>query len=698
MQVSGRLEERSVGNCGVMCMLWVLVRVCRYLVYALFILLSILSLNTLLEGRYSKLVEFSELISSVTIPSVEDIYYFSRESRESVREAFNYLSGGGVRPKKDGDGNVNGNGLVKLIEIILAQPRLQEHLDGGSVSILELLCHQSFSLQEGILGMYYREREGATGLAFARYFGELERRKSPGLVDGLSRGGVLEMLGFERPYDLYIRSQSGGYASVFKASAWSESRLRVSRRAIVSTGYGNEEIRPFCQHDGSWTCSKYEMLVLKLLLEYYRGSGNTFVSFFLWHYKSKIVDQHLVDNIPFFSKVQVEIVNSLFPGLFGAFQKLTRSVYGRIDDFERLRRPHLSGNDKYHLEKVTEEDVNWVISLALSHSIQDKDGNIAFVPYFSIIPHSSTIQDDCQRSQTLFHYPGESSFDWRFSREGAGRHCGPASSSGPEEEYTRVHSFYGRLNSIKSVVQYGKLLEEDNEYTTVWFLRRDERAPGGFRLLHGTSTILLSVDSPSYRDHLPDWFQSLTASHHSGSKIRVRPATQFVHYIPGSGRISIPQDPRETMQQYIDCTELTFHGGAGLGLGTIQLGKSFPVGGIRASAYVCLREALLRGLQSRGGVSREAVEEILLRKMHRSCKTRVEQLEGVKSLLMSQLGQGFAGDFTEKGLSRLSAKVKQHLRIHIKLLYATLEELQAMNKCMSYFGGLVRLIPRATSV
>ncbi|KAJ1607212.1 putative transmembrane domain-containing protein [Cryptosporidium canis] len=697
MQVSGRLEERSVSYCGVMCMLGLFVRVCRYLVFALFILLSILSLNTLLEGRYSKLVEFSELISSVTIPSVEDIYYFSRESRESVREAFNYLSGGGAvgeREERSARPERVGVGLVKLVEIILAQPRLQKHLDGGSVSILELLCHQSFSLQEGILGMYYRERE--IGLAFARYFGELERRKSPGLVDGLSRRDVLEILGFERPYDLYIRSQSGSNANVFKASDWSESKLRVSRRAIVSTGYGNEEIRPFCQHDGRWTCSKYEMLVLKLLLEYYRGAGNTFVSFFLWQYKSKIVDKHLVDNIPFFSKVQVEIVNSLFPGLFGAFQKLTRSVYNKIDDFERIRRPHLPWNERYHLEKVTEEDVNWVISLALSHSIQDKDGNIAFVPYFGIIPHSSSIQDDCQRSQTLFHYPGESSFDWRFSKESVGRHCGPASSPSPEEEYTRVHSFYGRLNSIKSVVQYGKLLEEDNEYTTVWFLRRDERAPGGFRLLHGTSTILLSVDSPSYRDHLPDWFQSLTASHHSGPKIRVRPATQFVHYIPGSGRVPIPQDPSETIQQYIDCTELIFHGGAGLGFGTIQLGKSFPVGGVRGSVYVCLREALFRGLQSRGGVSREGVEEILLRTMHRSCKTRVEQLEGVRSLLMSQLGQGFAGDFTEKGLSRLSAKVKQHLRIHIKLLYATLEELQAMNKCMSYFGGLVRLIPRST--
>lgn len=737
-------------------------RVFTCVAFALFILLSMLSLGTLLESRYSKLVEVSELIGSVSVPSVEDIYYFSRESKESVREAFNYLSGGslgGRSGRKEREESYSGffsdrhgpseatsvaerdekvasgeeefadgstqrreartegerRGLAELtgqvrltglVEMVLGESRMggSGHSDGTSLGVLELLCYKDFGFQEGMLGMYYREREGEA-VSFGDYLVELaEEREGARLVGRLSRGEeggrrrrrVLDLLGLERPYELYILPQRGlgGYDGSPLPMGERRWLFRVSRRVVISSGYGNEEIRRFCELGDRWVCTKHEMLVLRLLLEYYRG-GETFMSFFLCQYKAKIVDRKLLDSIPFFTKSQARLADRLFPGLFESFQRLTRDVYAKIDGYEQRRGAEKGlspppEEQKYHLEKVTEEDVNWIISLVLSHSLQDRDGNIAFVPYSSIIPHSSVRTD-----QTVLHHPSESSFDWGFSQ-------GVDRSQERREDYVRIRSFYGHLNNVKSIIQYGRLLDK-NEYTTVWFIRRggkeneeERRRSHGFRVLYGTRAVLDRMDSQTYREHLPDWLLDLSDSR--GSKVRVdaKGGGQFVHYISKTKTVPIARSREEAKLKYIDCNEHTFYNGVGLGFGTVQFAKSSPVGGIRGSVYVCLREIIPFGRGSSGEEDREERrEQAMARFMHDNCRRRSEELRDVRDFLVSRLGPKLGEEVREEDLTELPAGAKQEIRIDVKLLYATLEELRSMRECTAYFGRLLRMISEA---
>ncbi|OII73620.1 uncharacterized protein cubi_03418 [Cryptosporidium ubiquitum] len=774
-----------------------------YFVFILFILLSILSLNTLIENKYSKLVEISELITSVTIPSVEDIYYFSKESKESVKEAFNYLSRnklGSVKEKKKAEkrknqqisvlsknqrdysklgfqnsssfnldhatlsveqhhsiNNPNENyetpwrkeliensknssnyksgiqgkkqvknysrnynqqqetsnqinnqfHLTKLVEIILDQNLLENYLDGENLSILELLCYKNFSFQEGILGMYYREKDEP--LSFQKYFGEFEKKKNSELINKLENKRIFDLLGFEKQYELYISSNNNYFMNSIKNQTHLGNIFRVSRKVIVSSGYGNEEIRDFCQLKNNWICTKYEMLVFKLLLEYYKGTGDTFISFFLWQYKRKIVEKNLLDNIPFFTKNQIMVVNHLFPGLFESFQNLTNSIYNKIDEFEKRRKYNKSNQSRYYFENITEEEINWIISLVLSHSLQDKDGNIAFVPYFNIIPHNSQKFSDCEKGQTILHHPNELSFDWKFSQNLTHR-CNHNHSNHLKKDYTMIHSFYGHLNNIKSVVQYGKLLD-NNEYSTVWFIRKDKKDINGFKILFGTSNILNSMDSQAYRDYLPTWLLDLSET--NNSKIRVNMENQFVHYISKTKKIPIIKNKHESKLKYIDCNEYIFYNGVGLGFGTVQFLKSSSVGGINGSVYVCLREIIFRNypekkeklktftssnINTLASIPMEKKEEILANIMHSNCGKRYTQLEDVKNLLIHQLNQKLPKELKEEDFNKFPSQTKQEIRINIKLLYSTIEELKTMKECVSYFERLIQIISRNRSV
>ncbi|KAH8582099.1 transmembrane domain [Cryptosporidium sp. chipmunk genotype I] len=817
MQTCELPVKHASGMCGLKKLIRIFFRGFTYSVFILFILLSILSLNTLIENKYSKLVEISELITSVTIPSVEDIYFFSKESKESVREAFRYLSGNkdvdllSVREKKkqkerkrgqelselskneneansfklgfhnqsffdlgyDGlsiehydsssasaDANYeivwrkelikDGNSrdqlkcnseiqdkknsksspsaypkkeqeqkkglesikdqfhLTKLVEIILGQSQLKEELQGESASILELLCYQNFSFQEGILSMYYRENDH--GIPFKEYFLKSDQKVYPELVKRLLNKRILNLLGIERQYELYITpSISHNYNHQVKVNSKEDRKsefhnlFRVSRRVIVSSGYGNEEIRGFCEYQNNWICTKYEMLVLKLLLEYYKGAGETFISYFLSQYKSKIVDKNLLDNIPFFTKDQIVVINNLFPGLFTSFQRLTNSIYSKIDDFER-RKKRYNHHSKYYFDKVTQEEINWIISLVLSHSLQDKDGNIAFVPYFNIIPHNSVkAGDGCSKAQTVIHHPSELSFDWNFSKS-LDNGCDHRSENTKKNDYTMIYSFYGHLNNIKSVVQYGKLLYK-NEYSTVWFMRKDEKNTYGFKVLFGTSTILNTMNnSLAYKDNLPNWLLNLSSNNNTVPKIQINMDTQFVHYISNTRKIPIRKNNKELGMKYLECNEYTFYNGMGLGFGTIQFTKSSLVGGINGSVYVCLREIIFRNIQQKRGkagilasfsisegvhIQKEKKEEILANIIHSNCVKRSTQLEDVKNLLMHQLSQKIE---KEEDLRNFSSKIKQEIRVNIKLLYATMEELTTMRKCVSYFEDLIFMI------
>ncbi|KAK9170874.1 hypothetical protein CmeUKMEL1_15095 [Cryptosporidium meleagridis] len=800
--------KHANGVCGLIKLIRIFLSIFNYSVLILFILLTILSLNTLFENNYSKLFEISEFITSVTIPSVEDIYYFSKESKESVREAFRYLSGNkdadslfvkknnkqkerkkgskllSELPKnknkvnssnfgfynhsffnssydglsiehydssgpsadadyetswrkefiKDQNKNFNENlkfinkiqaknlpknsssgckneqelesaknhsNLTKLVEIILGQNQLKKYFKGENLSILELLCYQNFSFQEGILSMYYRENDH--GIPFNEYFSEFDQNIHKELIKKLLNRTILDLLGIERNYELYI-IPTINYDYDNKTSV-TQNHFRVSRRVIISSGYGNEEIRDFCEYQNGWICTKYEMLVLKLLQEYYKGNGETFISYFLFQYKNNIVDKNLLDNIPFFTKDQIIIINDVFPGLFTSFQKLTNSIYKRIDDFEKSKKRN--NQSKYYFEKVTQEDINWIISLVLSHSLQDKDGHIAFVPYFNIIPHNSVkVGSICNKAQTLIHYPNELSFDWSFSKS-FDYECDKHSENVKKDDYTMIYSFYGHLNNIKSVVQYGKLLYK-NEYSTVWFIRKDERNTYKFKILFGTSTILnnMNYDNSAYKDNLPNWLINLTENGHN-SKIRINMNTEFVHHISNKKKIPIKKNKKESEMKYIDCNEHTFYSGMGLGFGTIQFTRSSYVGGINGTVYVCLRKIMFRNYQQnskRNGIisnssnnneginiANEEKEEILANIIHSNCLKRSTQLRGVKNLLMHQLGIKLG---KEEDLINLSSKIKQEIRINIKLLYATMEELASMKKCVSYFGNLISMISK----
>ncbi|CUV07737.1 unnamed protein product [Cryptosporidium hominis] len=810
--------------CGLIKLIRIIFSIFTYSVFILFILLTILSLNTLFENKYSKLVEISELITSVTIPSVEDIYYFSKESKESVREAFRYLSGNkdadslfvkqnnkkkerkksskllSELPKnqnkvnssefgfynqsffdlsydrlsiehydsssasadanyeiswrrefiKDQNKNLNDNlkfineiqgknlpksssfgyrkneqeqkqelesvnnhsNLTKLVEIILGQSQLKKYFKGKSVSILELLCYQNFSFQEGILSMYYKENDH--GIPFNEYFLESDQNIHKELIKKLLNRTILDLLGIERNYELYIiPTINYHYDNQLQVNTNDnkksiiQNHFRVSRRVIVSSGYGNEEIRDFCEYQNNWICTKYEMLVLKLLQEYYKGNGETFISYFLFQYKNNIVDKNLLDNIPFFTKDQIIVINDVFPGLFTSFQNLTNSIYKKIDDFEKNKKRN-NNQSKYYFEKVTQEDINWIISLVLSHSLQDKDGHIAFVPYFNIIPHNSVkVGGISNKVQTLIHHPNELSFDWSFSKS-FDYEYDKHSENIKKDDFTMIYSFYGHLNNIKSVVQYGKLLYK-NEYSTVWFIRKDEKDTYKFKILFGTNTILNNMNNnySAYKDNLPNWLINLTESNHHNSKIRINMNTQFVHYISNKKKIPIQKNKKELEMKYIDCNEYTFYNGMGLGFGTIQFTRSSYVGGINGTVYVCLREIMFRNYQQNSkkngilfnssnnnegiNITNEKKEEILANIIQSNCVKRSTQLKGVKNLLMHQLGMKLG---KEEDLINLSSKIKQEIRINIKLLYGTMEELASMKKCVSYFGNLISMISK----
>ncbi|KAF7455735.1 transmembrane domain within N-terminus, partial [Cryptosporidium felis] len=546
----------------------------------LFLVLNALSVSTLLEGRGFKLEEVSEYIKSITVPSVEDIYYFSKESRESVREAFEYLNatltrklqkplGGGDSGARRGSGSRDGLSSVlqsakeegskpqdglqlgddvrpgRLVEVILSGGHSEGAFpDASRLSLLELLCYKDFAAQEGLIGMFYKELNYDFGfgrlLAEGEEEDERERtggsgKKNPTLVaESLASDEFLSKLGFERPYELLVSGIPGVNKPIFK----------VDRKVVVSSGYGNDEIRDFCYYSGRWNCTKYEMLVLKLLLEYYKAD-DSFISFFLWRYKSRVVEKSLMDNIPFFTKSQAMVVNDLFPGLFGSFQKLTKSVYSKIDYYEkRFGGGSLLENKLRRLGKVTQKEINWMISLVLSHSLQDKEGNIAFVPYFNVIPHNSTILAGCD-ARTILHTSNESSFDWAFGT----RDCGDPFSGKPEPNSgaTRIHAYYGQLNNVKSLVQYGRLLTP-NEYSTVWFIRKDAYSKSSFAVLFGTNIILNSLDAPVYRDSLPGWLQDLGGADGT-PKVVLNFDTDFLHYISRQYKeknIPIGGDERES--------------------------------------------------------------------------------------------------------------------------------------------------------
>ncbi|KAK6590144.1 transmembrane domain [Cryptosporidium xiaoi] len=791
------------------------------LISLLFFLLTIVSIYTIIEkrdyfGLESGLVSITEIIKSVEIPSIESTYYISKESKDNVREAFEYLSMGGesegmrikfddvlleksqdvktvkgtIEKKKkdfkvkdvnranssdtisksmkenlsienynplelnngtnlgmktsididllkkefqleDGgsmmseDGNWYNNknlfesselgikkGTLKnskeddgisLINYVLNKNNIELYgADTNNIGILELLCYPEYSYQEGMINLYYKELEYKINLK--NNFVERDVNKNLSLIKAITDSHTLDMLGFERPYELFINAPN------INDIGSKINLIRVDRKLIISTGYDNEKLENFCVKNGNkkWLCSKYEMLVLKLLLELYNNNDG-FLALFLRKYKKNVVDSNHMDNIAFFNKNQLNMVNRLYPELLESYINLKKNIYGKInnylsDYYNKGDKYGQYGNydpDLFSFEKVTEYDIDWIISFAISHSIQDKDDNIAFSPYYVIFPHNNNIFDDDEKF-TVFHNINNNSIDWNYTSNDFNK---KQIREKNYHIYKKIYTHYGQLNNIKLLLQYGKV-SFNNEYFTTWFIRKSTSL--GSKIMdnndndlnvknsiiefkYSTSVIINNIRSGIYWELLPDWLFNI-----KNMNIDVR--NDYVHYISSDKKITIKQENelinKNSGISKIKCDEYSFYNGVGTGFGTIQFNSLGTVGGMESAKYICLRKLLFNYEKTKDtAVSQWDNERKLINIIYNNCSNRYKELNEEKDILITQLNH-YRLNENSYDILNYTNMLRQEIRINIKLFYSIYEELNAMKKCKNYFYQLIKLIDK----
>ncbi|KAH8740777.1 hypothetical protein FG386_002739 [Cryptosporidium ryanae] len=584
-------------------------------------------------------------------------------------------------------GNNTADNGISLINYVLNGRNPGSHgIDTNNIGIMELLCYPEYSYQEGMINLYYKELE--YGINMKKHFTEKDIGKNLSVIKAITDENKLDMLGFERPYELII------YMLNAQNIENNVNLIKVDRKVIISTGYDNEKLENLCLKNKKWLCSKYEMLVLKLLLKLY-SKNDGFLTLFLKKYKENIVNNNNMDNIAFFNKNQINIVSKLYPELLDSYINFKKGIYNKVNVYlsEYYRKTvNYDIYDTFGFEKVTEYDIDWITSFVISHSIKDRNGNIAFSPYYVVFPHDNNIFDNYEKF-TVFHSMNDNSINWNYDSN-----FNKNSKKRSHYIYKKIYTHYGQLNNIKLLLQYGKILF-NNEYFTTWFIRKNtntnEISGNLINFKYSTSVTINSIHSNIYKELLPDWLVNIRSKY-----IAITDAmNDYVHYISINKQIKIEQENEYVSDNRkesfkIDCNEYSFYNGVGTGFGTIQFNSLGTVGGIESKKYVCLRELLFNYEKSKDNTVRRWDTEVkLINIIYNNCSSRYKILSEEKDMLIKKLNY-YKLNESGKNILNYSSKLKQEIRIYIKLFYSIYEELNTMKKCTNYFHKLIQLIDK----
>ncbi|EEA05581.1 uncharacterized protein CMU_025880 [Cryptosporidium muris RN66] len=430
-------------------------------------------------------------------------------------------------------------------------------------------------------------------------------------------------------------------------------------------------------------------------------------------------DKRLINNLPYFTDDQMVILNILFPGLTKSYENLTNKIfkliYKKIKEFDN----NIKDSDLYEI-------IRWGISLIITHSLEDKNGELAFVPLATIIPH---VHLSSGNSEFLIHIPTNSSFIWHFYESPNNQNIkipyiinesknqekllennntnqnnnqefflknsikNEINTLNNNENFIKLYSYYGKLNNIKFLIQYGYIIH-NNIYSTTWFLRKipfnNENTENNMtQVLYGADKIIYNLENGI--DSLPNWLYNE----------KVLKGNEMSYHIFNKKKIetiiynNINKDS-DIINNNLKCDYSVFNNGAGLGIGTLIFINNYAniidpkdfIGGINLKVYLCLRELMF------GHIKLFIEKEKLITNfILNNCASRVQQLTQIKNNLIDKF-MYYKKKFFEKDYLtmfdqiNIDSKKKQEIRINIMILHTVLEELYSMNICLKYFKKL----------
>ncbi|KAL7065644.1 hypothetical protein ACR3K2_39110 [Cryptosporidium serpentis] len=709
----------------------------------IFVVLLILICISLYESNnwLNLFTEFSSYINPSESQLIETDLSFGEDIKLEVQEAFNeiygednksiykdeyedldelsYIFGNRRYFSNESKNNIIkndlNNNIFSLEQIIdLSINKGKSKINKIPHPLAEIQFFDNIDFQKGISNFFYKIKENVFS-----YFQELVDTNKE--LKFLINEEIYYLLDFSPEYELLLPKDLKNEFPIFN----------INRQATLSSK-DYRIIEDICirilKNQKRIICSKLEILVILVIYEKYKSS-NMLLSKYIQSSYLFMSDKRLINNLPYFTDDQMMILNILFPGLIKSYENLTNKIfkliYKKIKEFDN----NIEDLDLYEI-------IRWGISLIITHSLEDKNGELAFVPLATIIPHMHLNNSN---SEFIIHIPTNSSFIWHFYESPNNQNIeipyitnefknqkelfennninkdnnkkefffkkdvrNKINTLNNDENFTKLYSYYGKLNNIKFLIQYGYIIN-NNIYSTTWFLRKipsntenntknntkNNTENNVTQVLYGADKIIYNLENGI--DSLPNWLYNE----------KVLKKNEMLYHIFNKRKIetviynNINKDS-DIKDNYLKCDYSIFNNGAGLGIGTLIFINNYEniidskdlIGGINLKVYLCLRELMFGHIEL--FIEKE---KLIINFILNNCTSRVQQLTKIKNNLVNKFIYYKKIFFKKNDLTmfdqiNIDSKKKQEIRINIMILHTVLEELYSMNICLKYFRKL----------